>query len=169
MGGSEAVEWLDALEASFEAGLAREEDAAAADLAFSLAQDLDVREAVLRSRAGWAVSIAEAAWIRVDEVGADYVRAGDLVVPAARAALRSGEVPPPRATDRRFLELLGTLCRGGVEVGLESPAFTVSGRLLRVAKDHVAVTNGGGETILGLGSIHAVRIRGYSASRGFSG
>ncbi len=169
MGGSEAVEWLDALEASFEAGLAREEETAAADLAFSLGQDVDVREAILRSRGGWAVSIAEGAWIRVDEVGVDYVGAGDLVVPAARAALRSGETPAPRATDRRFLELLGTLCRGGAEVDIESHLLTGSGRLLRVAKDHVAMKNGMGETIVGLGSIQAVRIRGYSASRGFSG
>ena len=47
-----------------------------------------------------------------------------------------------------------------------------SGRLVRVAKDHVAVRKGGAETLVGLEAVEFVNLdedAGYSASRGFSG
>lgn len=169
MGGSEAVEWLGALEASFEAGLARDEDVAAADLAFSLRQDVDVRDALARSRTGWALTTPEAASAPVDEAGTDYVRAGDLVVRSDRVGLRSAAGPPPRVTARTFLELLGAACRAGADVQVRGYGVGTSGRLVRVGKDHVALRSGEVETIVGLATLDSVRLTGYSASRGFRG
>lgn len=169
MGGSEAIDWVGALEASFEAGLAREEDVAAADLAFSLGQDVDVRAAIARSRTGWVLAGPDGATSTVEEAGADYVRAGDLVVRARWATLRSAATPPPRATDRTFLELLGAACRAGAAAVLECGGSGASGRLVRVGNDHLCLRNGDVETIVGLAAVEAVRLPGYSASRGFSG
>lgn len=172
MGGSKAIGWLGALDASFEAAIAREEEVAAADLAFSLRQDVDARQAVARSGAGWMLVLADAAASRVDELGADYVRSGATVVPMPRAVLRSGPGPAPVLTEGSLLELLGSECRAGIEVTVTTDQGDASGRLVRVAKDHVAVRNGETETIVGLAAIGAVRLgRGadYSASRGFSG
>lgn len=168
MGGSETVEWADALEASFEAAVAREEDVAAADLAFSLRQDVDLREAVGRSDSGWALMRAGGARHHVDEVGRDYVCAGPLLVRSGRATLMQGPGPSPTISDRTFLEVLGAVCRRGAVVTLEG----VAGRLVRVARDHVAVQRGDAETMVGLDAVERVRLEGdgaYSASRGFSG
>lgn len=168
MGGSEAIDWLDGLGASFSAALARDEELAAADLAFSLRQDVDVHAAVARSRCGWVAAGAGGSTHRVEEVGVDYVLAGTLVLRTRAAVLRSDAGPPPRTTDRTFLELLGAACRANADVAVEG----ASGRLVRVAKDHVAVRKAGVETIVGLDALDWVRLPGrpgYSASRGFSG
>ncbi|HEX2058551.1 MAG TPA: DUF2642 domain-containing protein [Actinomycetota bacterium] len=169
MGGPQSVGWAEALEASFEAGLAREDEVAAADLAFSLRQDLDLRDAVVRSDAAWDLLGPDAAVVAVVEAGVDYVRAGALIVPASRAVLRSKPGVPPRATTSTLLQLLGRACRAGAEVAVETSRGTTSGALVRVGKDHVAVRNGDAETVVGLAGIEAVRLLPYSASRGFSG
>lgn len=169
MGGSETADWLGALEASFEAGLAREEDAAAEDLAFSLRQDVDVRQALARSRTGWTLIAPDGAPTRVDEAGADYVRAGDLVMRSDLVTLRSASGPAPRTTERDLLELLGAACRAGAEAQVRQGGAITPGRLVRVARDHLALRHGDVETIVGLGAVEAVRLPGYSASRGFSG
>lgn len=165
MGGSESVEWVDALEASFEAGLARDEEVAADDLAFSLRQDVDVRAAVARSGTAWVLAGGAA----VDEIGADYVLAGALAVPSSRAFLRAAPGHPPRTSGATLLELLGRVCRSGGRVTIQSPLGSASGRLVRVGKDHVAVRNDGLETVVGLGALESVRLEGYSASRGLRG
>lgn len=169
MGGHEAVEWLGALEASFEAGLAREEDAAADDLAFSLRQDVDVRDAIARSGTAWSLLRPDGETAVVDEVGGDYLRAGDLFVPSRRAAARSVGGPAPASSRHLLTELLGQACRAHAQVAVTHCSITVAGVLARVGRDHVAVRTRGGETMIGLDGVEAVRLPGYSASRGFSG
>lgn len=169
MGGSETTGWVDALEASFAAALARDEEVAATDLAFSLRQDVDVAAAVLRSGLAWSLVGEGGASTPVDEVGTDYLRAGRVIVPSRAAVLRSAPGPSPRSGDRSFLEVLGEACRAGAALAVTHRAGTAAGRLARVGLDHVAVRSGGGETIVGLAAIEAVRLEGYSASRGFSG
>lgn len=168
MGGSETVDWADALDAAFDAAVAREEEAAAADLAFSLRQDVDVRAAIERSGCGWALIQVDGAHRPVDEVGDDYVRAGTFVARSSTATLRSAPGASPRMSGMSFLEMLGAACREGAHVTIAG----ASGRLVRVAKDHVAVQKGDAETIVGLETVKSVRLdenAGYSASRGFSG
>ena len=169
MGGSRAVDWTDALEASFEAGLAREEEVAAADLAFSLRQDVSLRDALARSATGWTVVTQGAAAAAVDEVGVDYVRAGSLLVPSTRAVTRSTGDTPPRVAETRLSELLGTACRAGAQATIATAGATSTGRLVRVAQDHVALRNEDTETVVGAAAVEWIRLRGYSASRGFSG
>lgn len=169
MGGSETTGWVDALEASLAAALARDEEVAATDLAFSLRQDVDVAAAVLRSGLAWTLVGEGGASIAVEEAGTDYLRAGSVIVPSGAAVLRSAPGPSPRAGNRSFLEVLGETCRSGATVEVTHRAGTVAGRLARVGLDHLAVQSGGGETIVGLAAIEAVRLEGYSASRGFSG
>lgn len=168
MGGAEMVDWMGALGASFDAALAREEDLAAADLAFSLSQDVDLREAIRRSRAAWTLVDADGGLHPVAEVGADYVRAGALVARTGGATVRSIAGAAPRISPGTFLELLSAACRAGACITLDG----VRGRLIRVAKDHVAVGTPDGETMVGLTGLRSVRLEeglGYSASRGFSG
>ena len=168
MGGSETADFVGALDASFEAALAREEEVAAADLAFSLRQDVDVRAAVERSGSAWTLVGPGEARLVVEEVGLDYVRAGSLLVRTGAATLRATSGPSPRTTEAAFLEILGSWARAGAWVTIGG----VRGRLARVARDHVAVLKDGVETIVGLAAVGSVRIEdesGYSASRGFSG
>ncbi len=169
MGGSESVEWIDALEASFEAGLARDEEIAATDLAFSLRQDVDLQTAVVRAGTGWTLADADGAAAAVDEVGVDYVRVGTLIVRSSRAVLRSTGARPPRPTATRFFETLGSACRAGAEVTIRTAHGSSSGRLVRVAQDHVAVRNGEVDAVVGLAAVESVRLETYSASRGLSG
>ncbi|HEX2295187.1 MAG TPA: hypothetical protein VHN37_07760 [Actinomycetota bacterium] len=168
MGGSEAAEWFDALEAAFDAAVARDEDAAAADLAFSLRQDVDVRATIARAPSAWTLVGADGSAAPVTEVGIDYVRGGTLLVRSAAALLRSTPGTPPAVVDRSFLEVLGSHCRAGTLVTVGG----ATGRLVRVGKDHLALRHGEAETIVGLGSVDAVRLVGesvYSDSRGLSG
>ena len=168
MGGSETTDWAGALDAAFEAALAREDEVAATDLAFSLRQDVDVSAAIERSGSAWTLVGSGEARLPVDEVGLDYVMAGSLLTRTRAVTLRSAAGPAPRTTDATFLEVLGTWARAGARVA----ASGLSGRLVRVAKDHVALSRGGRETIVGLAALEAVRLEGqsgYSASRGFSG
>ena len=169
MGGSGSVEWLDVFGASVEAGLARDEEIAAADLAFSLRQDVDVQTALARAGSAWVLAGRDAAAARVEEVGADYVRCGRVLVPSSHAILRSTAERPPRAVARRVLEVLGSACRAGADVTIETARGSSSGRLVRVAKDHVAVRSGDVEMVVGLAAVESVRLEGYSASRGLSG
>jgi hypothetical protein len=169
LGGPETTGWADVLGASFEAGLARDEEVAATDLAFSLRQDVDVAGAVLRSGAAWLLVAEGGASATVDEVGTDYVRVAGLIVRSGGAVLRSVPGPSPRPTGRTFLEVLGEACRSGAEVAVIHKAGTAAGRLVRVGTDHLAVRNGTTETVVGLAAVEAVRLEGYSASRGFSG
>lgn len=168
MGGSETTGWVDALDATLEAALLREDDVAAADLAFSLRQDVDVREAVERSGSAWALVRAGESRLLVDEAGIDYVRAGCWLARTRAATLRSTTGDSPQLTDRTFLEVLGSAARAGADVTIDD----VRGRLVRVAKDHVALLKGGTETIVGLDAVEWVRLGekgGYSTSRGFRG
>jgi hypothetical protein len=174
LSGYEPATWIDDLGASFEAALAREEEVAADDLAFSLRQDGDLRSAVRNG--GWALLVDGERRSIVDEVGVDYVVAGDLVVRAGRAILRSAGAPAPSCSDRTFLELLGSACRDGQTVEVCAGAARVRGTLVRVAGDHLVVAHETEKTVVGLGAIDSVRICSrnggpatYSDSRGFSG
>lgn len=173
MGGSESMEWLDDLAASYEAAVAREDELAAADLAFSFRQG-----GALSQRLGsgsWALVVGGELSVAVEEVGADYVAGGTLVVPAARVFLRSSSGSPPRVTDRTLGEVLGAACRAGAEIELSTACGTARGRLVEVGREHLVLRRQGADAVVGLGAVEAVRMpdrggaEGYSASRGFSG
>ena len=90
------------------------------------------------------------------------------MVRTGAATLRTNAGASPRTTDATFLEALGRCARAGAWVDVRA----VRGRLVRVARDHVAVLKDGAETIVGLDAVDSVRLEGeagYSASRGFRG
>lgn len=172
MGGPDVIGYLDALGASFEAGVARDEDVAAADLAFSLRQDVATAAALARSGTGWSLIVDREGVVDVEELGADYVLAGPLLVPLHRIVVRSTSRTPPRVSDRSLLEVLGEAARAGASAEIVAGHSSVSGALARVTRDHLAVAGQGTETIVSLGLVERVRIggrNGYSPSRGLSG
>lgn len=172
MGGAGSVGRADALAASLEAATARDEEAAAADLAFSLRQDDDLASALVRCGSGWAIVVDGEVSDTVTEIGRDYVAAGDVLIPLSAAVLRSRDGRPPRPSERALLEVLGAACRAGSAVEVVTAATRAVGTLVRATRDHVAVSHHGVETVVALRAVEAVRrlgLAGYSASRGLSG
>ena len=173
MGGSRPVDWLDDLGAAFEAAEAREEEIAAADLAFSLRQDVELATAL--AGRGWTLLLDGGAGAAVDEVGVDYVLAGPSVVRARNAVLRSGGRLAPVRRERSLAELLGAACRAGAAVEVRAGSLRARGTLVTVGHDHLELRREGTATVIGLDAVDSVTLcaeggaGGYSASRGFSG
>ena len=130
---------LVSLEGNFEAGLEAEIDAAADDLAFSLAQDVPLTHEILRSGASVLIGDGEAP---VTAIGHDYVAAGQWLVPLAAAVVRLGGSPRPIAEPDVFLVRLRRLARGrdGVAVGRRGTSQTFEGYIERANATHLVVT-----------------------------
>ncbi len=156
MGGSKPVDWLDDLGASFEAAVVREEDVAAADLAFSLRQDRDLPTA-LQGR-GWVALLEGGASAAVAEMGEDYVVAGPHVVPISKAFLRSAERPAPDRRERTFSEWLSSACRAGSAIEVVAGGHRTAGRLTAVGRRHLVLRRQGRDSVVGLDSIDCVTV-----------
>ena len=157
-------ELLDVLEASFDAGVAAADDAAASDLALSLLQDLALAEAVTRSGTVDAL-LAGGARMRVAEIGTDYVR-GDgspaRIVPLRRVLLTtSSDGAGPVRSEHSLVSLLRALVRRRAIVEVRTEWGLHSGRLLTAALDHVAVgvSNApGARFYIPIGAVAEVRV-----------
>lgn len=109
---------LDALSVSFDAAIAREEDEAASDLAFSLMHDVRFPDALTRTAHSWQGP--DGSLVPVRGVGEDFVLAGaniSFYVPFPRLVVAedlSGTAASP--LDLSLLGALRGLCRGAVEV-----------------------------------------------------
>ncbi len=168
---SRKTRWLETLEASFEASLARDEEVAARDLAFSLAQDRDLGLAAQRMD-GCALLLEGGAALQVTEIGLDYLRADTVVAPLGRAIVRAApEAPAPVRAERKLLELLNGACRSGALVEVRTSQASFTGRLETVGRDHLGLAGSAGAVLIALGRVLEVRLggAGYSVSRGFSG
>ncbi|HEY7875362.1 MAG TPA: hypothetical protein VIG64_09595 [Actinomycetota bacterium] len=156
---------LDHLETSFDAGVARAEDEAAADLALSLLQDATLSHALQRDGAA-SVLLAGGGSAAVTEVGSDYLmcgEGGDIVVPLARATVAGTSGPPPSASGSSLLVLLRELVRHGATVEVTSSSGSYRGRLAAAAHDHVVVAaqhgaSGQRRWYVAQGSIEVVRV-----------
>jgi hypothetical protein len=159
---------LGSLEATFDARVARAEDEAASDLAFSLLQDLSLSEAATRAGA-LEIVMGDRAPLPVAEVGVDYVAASGrspTVVPLGRAALRT--IPAgraPESLDRSLLELLRAWAREGRAVAIHAGGGVHRGRLVRACRDHVVVngyagTARGDDVLVPLEMIEQLRLEG---------
>ena len=139
MGGWDLEQMLRGLEGEFEAALAGDDEAAARDLAFSLAQDVPVVVDALREGAFVVVS---GSTVPVDRLGHDYLEAGDWVVPLERAVISLGHTRRPRQIHQVFVGALRAAAReaASVTVGLSSGA-EVSGALERANPSHLVVEN----------------------------
>jgi hypothetical protein len=146
------------LGATFEAEIARDEEEAAEDLAFSLRQGRSLADVLERN--SWQL-VTPAGPRQVTGVGKDYVVAGGrplLVAPLSKAAFVSAHGAKPLVSDNTLLQLLRSLARSGarVEIGLSSGTF--GGRLLWTGTDHVVVETARRRTAVGLGAIEWVRL-----------
>lgn len=130
---------LGSLEATFDARLARAEDEAASDLAFSLLQDLSLTEAL--ERAG-PLQVLRAGHppIPVTEIGADYLGCAPATfIPLGRAIARPIAGPTPVRTDQPLVALLRRHARRGTCARVTARGAVHTGVLARACRDHVVI------------------------------
>ena len=154
-----ADNFLAYLEASFGAAIARDEEDAASDLAFSLLQDLDLAQTLKRG-GGASVRLPGGGSLPVSEVGLDYVVAGEgVVVPSAHAVIVQvqGGVPPA-PTDRGLLGLLRSAARSGLRAQVTTAEGTFTGRVAKAGRGHLVLQIEGRETVvLSLEALRSMR------------
>ncbi|MFN2488804.1 MAG: hypothetical protein ABR529_03510 [Actinomycetota bacterium] len=154
------------LDASFDASIAREEDEAASDLAFSLLQDRSVVEA-FRGAGPLELKLEDGASVVASEIGDDYAASGspvDVIVPLRRAVGASApHGRPPALVARRASDVLHAWARAGARVDIVTARGTFSGRLVRAAADHFELAMATGCVLVGADAVDAVRrVRGGS-------
>jgi hypothetical protein len=152
---------LSSLDVTFDAAIAREEDEAAADLAFSLVQDRSLADTLARSGAA-SLHVGDAT-VALAEVGHDYVGAGSplrLVVPSRLAVIvpeRGGRAPATAA--RSMLEVLRLWAREGAWVEASTVQGRWWGRLSKACPDHIGIRGRFGEVLVAMDAIRVVTKR----------
>lgn len=136
MGWGDTDKLIAGLEGHFAAAVAAEDDIAADDLAFSLAQDLQVEDDL--TRIGGAVVIGDVRRA-VDAVAEDFLVAGDWLVPLTRAVVEVGAARPARSIPEVLLGRLRSMARAQAEVSVGVGSNVVGGRLVRAGAAHVVV------------------------------
>jgi hypothetical protein len=161
MADSEIDKVLATLNASFEAAVARQEDEAASDLAFSLLQDLDFFETVRRGP-GAVLRMPGGNSFRVVEAGTDYVVAEGAVrvlVPTLHAVvIRATSGDPPRAVRGTMLDALRRMARAHTKMEVVTQDMSLDGRLVKAGPDHVVLQVRGSNVLVGLGALRAVKV-----------
>lgn len=152
---------IASLDASFGAAIARQEEEAASDLAFSLAQDRDMRSAAARL-APLQLVMQDGDSHPVTRIGSDYFGAGDplsVLVPSHRALLR--EVSPRGAAVGTSPERMGNIllrwARQGHVVEVSTGHARVRGRLTRAARDHIEVLGPRGRYLVAWREVCSIR------------
>lgn len=147
------------LEATFDAAVARDEDEAASDLAFSLLQGRSFSEVVERSP-GLVVVHGHGLRSRVSEVGDDFLVEAPpsaRLVPLSAAVLESSS--PGARPRRRHLDLTTELrgwARAGTRVSALTSVGVVAGRLIRAAPDHLTIRGRRGNHHVGRAALLAI-------------
>lgn len=160
MGSNGAQGLLSALEAAFRAARVSEDDLAAADLAFSLAQDISLVDDLCRQ--GGTVLVEEGS-IPIDLVGHDYLSASDWLIPLGKAIVELGGQVVPRREPTILLSRLRHLARAGATVSVGTRLAGVVGRITKCTPDHLEV-RGRRHLAIPLGEVAYVRrARGGSA------
>jgi hypothetical protein len=159
--GEDRIEFVvRGLEASFDAAVARDEEEAASDLAFSLLQERTL-PAMLERSSGVVVVRPDGGRAGVTEVGEDYVREAPpsaRLVPLSAAVFESSnDGAPPRRRDLDMTTELRRWARAGATVSATTSAGVVAGRLLRAAPDHLTIRGRRAEHYIGRGALLAIR------------
>lgn len=148
------------LEATFEASIAREEEAAASDLGFALAQTNRLHDVLPRLQQG-VVLLTDGGAVPVAQVGADYLVTLPPVklVPLARTVLRTSETAPvATAADSNFLLALRRIARARALVQIEcSDGRLRSGLLLSAGEDFLAVREASNQVFVAMEIVLAIR------------
>lgn len=137
MGDWDGGRLLSTLEGEFQAALAGEEEIAARDLAFSLAQDVPVGVDV--TRRGGSLLLPDVR-LPIEGIGHDFLAAGLWFVPRDRAVISLGGPVRPRPLAQVFLGVLRGLAREAarVVVGLGTGA-ELGGSIARANATHLVL------------------------------
>lgn len=152
------------LEASFDASVSAEEDAAASDLAAALERGLALAERLRANRGAMRVLLADGATAPVSRIGTEHLVCGDppaLILPAATAALLASDAgTPPSASAETLMQALRPWAdrRNRVEVSWCAGTAFQLGRLVAAAPDHVVLEREAGRVMIPLGLIGAIRL-----------
>lgn len=151
---------LSSLEATFQAAVTRQEEEAAFDLAFSLAQDQTLQEVLLRN-GSLRLLLDGGEALPVATVGIDYVVAGTppRVTPSRSAAfVIGGEGKPPRHASTSFLVMLRRWARSRVPVAVLVHERTYTGDLIQATPDYLTLDAPTGRLIIGIGAVREIRL-----------
>jgi len=166
---TQLLKLLSSLEVQFDAAVAREEDEAASDLAFSLRQGLFLRD-VLR-RGAWNARL-DGALRAVALVGRDYVACAGpdtILIPHRRLVVApSASGSEARTSPLSLVETLRALCRSGAEVEISGGDVVISGRLMQVGPDHVAVATSSRPAFISAEAVDLIRLMGIRESEAVS-
>ena len=152
---------FQSLDAELDAAIAREEDDAASDLAFSLLQDRSIRE-LLAGRPSVAAVLADEITVPVSVVGRDYIGCGEpltILVPLAHAVVveSSGHCLVEVRDDDDMLSRLRSWARARVSVEVMTRQGRFVGTLLPVGRDHLALERPIGRVIVPLQALLSIR------------
>lgn len=158
------------LESTFEASVAREEEAAASDLGFALAQTQSLQQVLPRLPHG-VVVIGEGVVLPIAQVGTDFVvtRPPVQLIPLERVVMRVAETGvPPSACDSGLLLALRRVARQRALVEIEcGNGDRHSGLLLTAGEDFLTLREVRGQLFVALKAVTAIRLLGDPRSLGF--
>jgi hypothetical protein len=157
--GSQVEGLLTSLEASFDASIDREEQEAASDLAFSLAQGQPFADVLARSGA-MGVRLPGGRTAPIAVIGRDYVASAvpATLIPLERViavTIESGSAPVSRGDS--LVERLRDWARRGTAVEIATQAGSFTGRLALVGPDHVRLDRKPGIVAVALEAVESVR------------
>lgn len=151
---------IASLDASFDAAVAREEDVAASDLAFSLLQERPLPEVLVR-RGPALIQLRDGASASLSVVGRDYLGAGnplELLVPAASAVVVPAEDGASPDYRRETLStVLRRWARVGQKVQVETTIGAFCGVLVAVGRDHLWLQSEESWAVIGAASVEVIR------------
>ncbi len=152
---------LEGLQAEFEASIAREEEAAADDLAASLLQDRPLN-GVLGSAGRVEALTGDGARLPVAAVGDDYVETAStprrFIPLQGPAFLQHANGAPPIRIRRRLVEALRAVMRTGGQVQVVSSGCLQTGALTRVGPDYLALEGRPGVVAVPLALVCEIRL-----------
>lgn len=153
---------LESLGATFEAAMAREEEAAAADLAMSLRQDRSLLD--LLQRGSWRALLEPGLTPRIATVGPDVVVAegpGRHLISTARLQITPApDLAKAEQVATSHVEMLRDLARARHPVLVRSEGDSLEGVLRWVGTDHLALEGHHGVVVMALTTVRRVSILG---------
>jgi hypothetical protein len=161
---------IASLDAAFDASIARQEEEAADDLAFSLRQDRSLT-AAMASGAPLCARMIDGAALPITHVGSDCVRAGlrgEVVIPVTRlvaetAASATASRPKVRG-DETMLGIVRRGARAGVSAEIRSGSRVLKGRLIRATPDHIELLGRDGRALVSLEAVDCLTLLGGNGS-----